>query len=315
MSLRLIMAKKFIFFISLFFAIEATSSEDSVLVEEVVQEVGRCENLLGEYPVIKIPMLKNAVRQTLYEYIGLEALKGGTGLAQTLAEFTEKYVEYLDLNNDGRSYPNNVMPDAVRVLSGKSRRVVKDFINSDLVMSEHEYARLLEHAISPGDSVAWAYWVCELVSAYSGIGEFSQIHKEVFDFVENRPVEGEAGDFYVNIISCSSRTNLGTRNRRNEPELWDGARFYIIDVEMQNIARESRRLGTGRLYINSGGVEYSYDSPERVLLDGFNFGYGRVGPLVKARSKIVYIVPEDMSGEVFWSPGESRERFWCGFIR
>lgn len=309
------MVRNFIFFLSLFFAIEAVSNEAPVLVEEVVQEVGRCENLLGEYPVIKIPMLKNAVRQTLYQYIGIEAIEGGTGLAQTLADYTEKYVEYLDSNKDGRPYPNNVMPDAVGVLSGKSRRVVKDFINSDLVMSEHEYGRFMDHTGIRDDSRAWAYWVCELVSAYSGIGEFAQIHKEVFDFVEHRPVEGEAGDFYVKIVSCSSRTNLGTRNRRSEPELWEGARFYIIDVEMQNIARESRRPGTGKLYIKNGGVDYSYDSPERVLLDGYNFGYGRIGPLVRARTKIAYIVPEDMTGEVFWNPSGSRERFWCGFIR
>lgn len=310
------MLRFFICFLSLFFSVEVKANGYQLSVEEAVQEVGTCDKLLSEYPVVMIPVLKGAVRQTLYTYILSAAIDESRGLSDTLAYFSEKYIEQLNGSIDSSQfYPNSEMADAVKRLSGENKKVVKDFSGVDGFLSDAAYIKLLSFVDPDKDQRAWAYWVCELVSAYSGIGEFSGIHKEVLDFVDERPVEGKSGDFYVRVLSCSSRDSLGMKRRVYEPELWEGAKFYIVNVSMENVALKSRQPSTGRLIIINDGVEYTYDSPERVLLDGYNFNYSRVGPLLKVESKIAFIVPKNLKGEVFWSPAGSGDRFWCGWVR
>lgn len=87
----------------------------------------------------------------------------------------------------------------------------------------------------------------------------------------------------------------------------DGALFAVVDVGFTNIDKTSRQPWySGAVFIQKDGVEYEYDQPSFVGIDGY---WGReslrdlVNPLIEKRMSIAFPVPKSAKGPIFWLPG------------
>jgi hypothetical protein len=61
----------------------------------------------------------------------------------------------------------------------------------------------------------------------------------------------------------------------------------------------------GSLFINYNGKEYEFDSVEPIMVEGYNIWFRKINPLITMKTKIVYRVPNEVHGEVFWRPGRN----------
>lgn len=150
-------------------------------------------------------------------------------------------------------------------------------------------------------------------------GNKSKYSDELDGFIEDLSKKFSAstiGHFSIELKSCSVRSRVGTGNQFAEPKVWAGSRFMIIDASFKNLDSEGRLPQEGNLIIKSGGMEYKYDHTESILLDGYGIFLTSINPLVVMRTKIVYRIPDDISGEAYWEPGRNigYRRLWCSFV-
>jgi hypothetical protein len=71
------------------------------------------------------------------------------------------------------------------------------------------------------------------------------------------------------------------------------------------------------LYITYNGKEYEFDSVETVMAEGYNIWFKKVNPLITMKTKIVYRIPDEIEGDVFWKPGRNPDdkRLWVGSVK
>ncbi|WP_341708108.1 DUF4352 domain-containing protein [Halopseudomonas sp.] len=157
---------------------------------------------------------------------------------------------------------------------------------------------------------------CEFYSGIMLRGRYADFAEDVSEAVASMVSEARVGQFEVKVNSCKAVETVGTGNRFAEPKVWEGSRFYIVDASFKNMDTESRLPLAGSLFINYDGVEYEYDSTESIMTDGYNIWFKQVNPLVSMSTKLVYRIPDEISGMVYWVPGRNPEgqRLWCGRI-
>lgn len=128
--------------------------------------------------------------------------------------------------------------------------------------------------------------------------------------------QARVGHFTTTINDCHIKELPLTGNSFTEPKQWPGSRFLVVDVSFKNEDSEGRLPIEGSLIINYLGRELRYDVTETILQDGYGIYFKSVNPLLSMPTKIVYRVPSEVSGEVFWEPGRNSEgkRLWCTFI-
>ncbi|MDA7088261.1 hypothetical protein PH586_17895 [Pseudomonas sp. SA3-5] len=154
------------------------------------------------------------------------------------------------------------------------------------------------------------------LSAAIGVGKGVEDVYGYIDYAMARRTRASVGYFDISVTGCSAAPKVGTGNRFSEPRLWDGSRFFIVNVKFKNTDTESRLPVVGELYVNYGGKEYKFDSVEPIILDGYNIWFRPINPLIAMETKIVYRIPDELEGEVFWKPGRnsSGTRLWCGYV-
>ncbi|MEW6061903.1 MAG: DUF4352 domain-containing protein [Bacteroidota bacterium] len=86
--------------------------------------------------------------------------------------------------------------------------------------------------------------------------------------------------------------------------------FLVIDATVKNIDSESRYFPNGILIANYNGKELKYDKAEDIV--GYTFMYEQLNPLIEKTSKVVFRVPNELSGPLFWIPGRSSEKIFLG---
>lgn len=162
-----------------------------------------------------------------------------------------------------------------------------------------------------------SYVLCEIVATATGVGAYSNHFESYAEYVESRVKEAEIGYFKISADSAYYGPSVNTGNRFAEPKKWDGSRFFVIRASFKNLDTESRLPSEGSLFINYKGKEYEFDSVEPVMLEGFNIWFKKVNPLITMKTKIVYRIPDEIHGEVFWRPGRNSNgtKLWMGFIQ
>lgn len=163
----------------------------------------------------------------------------------------------------------------------------------------------------------YLYMACEVTATALGLNLQDKPYERYVDFVPSKTDKARIGFFDVSINRCSAVSKVGTGSRFAEPKHWDGSRFYIVDASFKNTDLESRLPTEGELLINYKGKEYIFDSIEPIAVDGYNIWFQKVNPLLTIKSKIVYRIPTEIEGEVYWRPGRNREktRLWCGHLK
>jgi hypothetical protein len=107
----------------------------------------------------------------------------------------------------------------------------------------------------------------------------------------------------VNKVETSNRVNTGNQFVNKEPE--KGNKFLIMDVSMKNIDSESRMLDAGTVIINYNGKDYQFDKAETILLEGWGLLLDQINPLTTKNTKLVYKIPDEITGEAKWNPGRT----------
>lgn len=160
------------------------------------------------------------------------------------------------------------------------------------------------------------YYRCTVISGAFGDGKISSYIEKYKTYVEKRPEEATIGHFYVTAKEARYGATVGTGNQFSEPKQWEGSRFFIVHASFKNLDTESRLPFEGSLFINYNGKDYEFDSTESIHLEGYNIWFKQINPLITMKTKIVYRIPNEIHGEVFWRPGRNVNdtRLWLGFI-
>lgn len=128
------------------------------------------------------------------------------------------------------------------------------------------------------------------------------------------PVQTEY--FEVLVKSYKLSPVVYTGNQFADLKKEEGNKYLIIDVTFKNISDESRNIiNEGSIFLKVGGKEYEYDKSEMVMHDGFGVILNQINPMVKKSTKLVYKVPEEFKGRIFWQPPRSFKRIYLGEVK
>jgi len=107
----------------------------------------------------------------------------------------------------------------------------------------------------------------------------------------------------VNKVETAKKVNTGNQYLDLKQEA--GSKYLILDVSIKNIDSESRMLTSGSVFIQYNGKNYEFDKDETVLADGWGLLLDQINPLLTKKTKLVYKIPEEISGVGRWNPGRT----------
>jgi hypothetical protein len=84
-----------------------------------------------------------------------------------------------------------------------------------------------------------------------------------------------------------------------------GNAFLILNTTFKNIDTESRTIVDGSVFIISNGKEYEFDKSETIMADGYGVFLDQINPLTSKTTKLVYQIPVDIKGKLYYNPGRS----------
>jgi hypothetical protein len=86
-----------------------------------------------------------------------------------------------------------------------------------------------------------------------------------------------------------------------------GNRFVVLDVDVRNTDTQPRVFSEGKLVAVDEQRERTFATPVNIFADGY-LQLQVLQPSARARGRIVYEVPDDLKGVLYWQPGEGGER-------
>jgi hypothetical protein len=101
------------------------------------------------------------------------------------------------------------------------------------------------------------------------------------------------------------------RTRRLQPSRFEdkepapGDSFVVLDVSVRNPGRDTRVFNAGPLVVVAGGREHRFDTPENIIADGYLL-LEALKPGSSVHGRIVYEVPVDLDGAMYWLPGNGQ---------
>lgn len=160
------------------------------------------------------------------------------------------------------------------------------------------------------------FFYCQTALVAAGLGPGATFGERFRSFASTRTKTANIGYFSVTVDRAQYGRTVGTSNRYAEPKAWEGSRFFILHASFKNLDTESRMPAEGSLIVSYNGKEYDFDSVEPISAEGYNLWFRKVNPLVTVKTKIVYRIPNEIEGEVYWKPGRNPDgiRLWVGRI-
>lgn len=231
------------------------------------------------------------------------ALRMAAGRDSTLADIYKAPI--------GQEDP--VIKQLVTRLGGDQyRRVVAHQISAD----EFEYKQNIASKIASKKLRAAAALCYQAHAVYKPQSKENKALRSYLDTVLARPSTARIEHFDITVDSCEVRDTVGARNQAAEPDAWTDSRYLVIQAGFKNTDTEGRLPLAGSVLLTMGGKTLEYDHTETVLEQGFGIGLRPVGPLLTLRTKIVYRIPREATGEIFWRPGRNPEQIqlWCSSI-
>lgn len=191
-----------------------------------------------------------------------------------------------------------------------------DYSNAKIEIAETEYIKPLKGEKKELQKATGNYIYCSVIASATGFGQNADYFEKYIDFANARPSQAEVGYFEVSANKAFATNKIGTGNKYAEPKPWEGSRFFVVNASFKNISTESRLPIGGSLFINYNGKDYEFDTVEPIMLEGYNIWFKSINPLITMKTKIVYRIPNEVSGEVFWRPGRNPTdtRLWVGKV-
>jgi hypothetical protein len=111
--------------------------------------------------------------------------------------------------------------------------------------------------------------------------------------------------FDVTVNSAKTSKDVKTGNEFGDVAPEEGNKFLIIDITLKNTDNESRMMFDGEVKISYNGKEYKYEQPELIAAEGWGMIMDNINPLVTKKTKLVYKIPAEITGEAFYYPARS----------
>lgn len=122
--------------------------------------------------------------------------------------------------------------------------------------------------------------------------------------------------FKITLNSCEIVDRISTGNEFADPEPSPGNQYLVLNATFKCTDTESRMPEEGSVFIQFEGKDYEFDDSETIMLEGWGLILDQLNPLTSKITNIVYKIPKEIKGPVFWVPGRNRKniRFYCGEI-
>lgn len=129
-------------------------------------------------------------------------------------------------------------------------------------------------------------------------------------------MSGQVGYFDVIVNDCTITKSIDTGNRYTALKADPDARYLTVNATFKNTDNEGRLPLEGSLFISRDGKDYKFDTTESILSEGYGIRLRSLNPFIKLNTKIVYKVPNELSGDVYWKPGRNAEdkKLWCTYL-
>lgn len=129
-------------------------------------------------------------------------------------------------------------------------------------------------------------------------------------------MHGQVGYFDVKINDCIVSKSIDTGNRYSSVKPDPDARFLTVNATFKNTDSEGRLPFEGSLLIRKDDRDFKFDTTETIISDGYGIRLRSLNPLIKLNTKLVYKVPNELSGDVYWKPGRNAEdkQLWCTYL-
>lgn len=272
------------------------------VIQEKLYETSQCESYIKINETEDKEVIAKHVRVVIKDEVAAY-LAGGNGF---MGDFASDRNSKIRINEDLIALKEKLKNKGA-VINSYRHLYIKD-----------EASRAVDYFVGrkpQTDGLLFMY--CEIAAAAIGAGENRETYKEIVSYVEARPENARIGHFDISAGKCISTKKVGTGNKFFEPKAWDGSRFFIVNASFKNMDTESRLPTEGSLHVKYNGAEYKFDSVEPIMLEGYNIWLKQVNPLITMKAKLVYRIPDEIEGEVFWEPGRNKEgiRLWCGNVK
>jgi hypothetical protein len=92
-----------------------------------------------------------------------------------------------------------------------------------------------------------------------------------------------------------------TIDELNELKREEGNKYLIVDIALKNTDKESRLMFDGEITTADGK---SFEQTETVMAEGYGI-MDNINPGVQKNTKLVYKIPADLSGKLYYHPARS----------
>ncbi len=126
----------------------------------------------------------------------------------------------------------------------------------------------------------------------------------------------QASHFDVTLKSYKIQKSVSTGNMFVKLDPEEGNKYLILDVNYKNIDNESRMIGgEGKVFVDVNGKEFEYDKSEHILLDGWGVLLDQLNPMTQKNTKLVFKIPDELKGNIYWEPASRSKRFFVGEVK
>ncbi|MDB6163138.1 MAG: hypothetical protein JWL98_570 [Xanthomonadaceae bacterium] len=132
---------------------------------------------------------------------------------------------------------------------------------------------------------------------------------EAFGAADQRPPAGpsDANNTLQTTVSRSRATRRISLSGVDDKQAATGNRFIVLDVVARNTDSQPRVFSEGKLVAVGEARERTFTTPVNIFADGF-LQLQIVPPARTVHGSIVFEVPDDLTGVLYWIPGDQSQR-------
>lgn len=287
-----------------------TDKTNDIVINDRFFLTDECDSYLESVPDKQKGIIFRVTPTLVINELLIHVTSGDTFLAQLEPSLKESGISYSDDLVAAKTAQNG-RRNLLDYFEGD-----EDYSNAKLKIEEAEFIKFLKDEKKEFRAAALNYISCSLIASATGFGQNAHYFEKYIDFAKTRPSKAEVGYFEVSANKAFATRKVRTGNKYAEPKQWEDSRFFVVNASFKNISTESRLPIGGSLFINYNGKDYEFDTVEPIMLEGYNIWFKSINPLITMKTKIVYRIPNEVNGEVFWRPGRNPTdtRLWVGKV-
>lgn len=108
--------------------------------------------------------------------------------------------------------------------------------------------------------------------------------------------------FDVTIKKAYETQQLETGNQFTDKVATSGQKFVVLEAIFKNTDNESRVITDGKLILVKDGKEYAMEKSEDIMVEGWGIMLKNINPLSALNTNIVYQIPDDFKGSIYYEP-------------